>query len=59
MNVQSHCKLHGVQADGACVRQGGEKKCIHVSGRETRRKEVAWKHSRMWEDNIEKDLKYD
>ena len=40
------------------VRQGGEKKCIHVSGRETRIKEVAWKHKPMWEDNIEKDPKY-
>ena len=46
-----------VQTDGACVRQRGGKKCIHVSGRETRRKEVAWKHKPMWEDNIEKDLK--
>jgi len=45
-----------VQMDGACVRQMGEK-CIHVSGRETRRKEVAWKHKSMWEDNIEKYLK--
>jgi hypothetical protein len=48
-----------VETDGACVRLGGEEKCVHSSGRETWRKETAWKHKPMWEDNIEKYLKYD